>query len=78
MMPFDFRDLAELPKRLLLNRNGQRVPLIRNYPFQYFVAGTLFVLVGLVTLALGNAVGFGLTAFGLIGYLFAGVYHRFF
>ena len=77
-MPFDFRDLADLPKRLLLNRNGQRVPLIRNYPFQYFAAGTLFVLVGLVTLALGNAVGFGLIAFGLSGCVFAGVSYKFF
>ncbi len=78
MMPFGFRDSARLPKRLLLNRSGQRVPLIRNYPFQNFVAGTLFVLVGLATLALGNAVGFALIAFGLIGYVFAGVYYKFF
>ena len=54
-------------KRLFLDRKGQRVPLIRNYPLQYFVAGTLFFLTGLVTLALGNIVGLGLIAFGLVG-----------
>jgi hypothetical protein len=77
-MPFGFLDSAHLAKRLLLNRKGQRVPLIRNYPLQYFVAGTLFLLVGLATLALGNAIGFGLIAFGLIGYMVAGVYYKFF
>jgi len=64
-------------KRLFLDRKGQRVPLIRNYPLQYFVAGTLFFLTGLVTLALGNIVGLGLIAFGLVGYVFAAVYYRF-
>jgi hypothetical protein len=77
-MPFNLRDLARLPKRLLLNRSGQRVPLIRNYPFQYFVVGTLFLLVGLATLARGNATGYALTVFGLSGYVFAGVYYKFF
>jgi hypothetical protein len=50
---------------------------MRNYPLQYFVAGTLFFLTGLVTLALGNVVGLGLIAFGLVGYVFAGVYYKF-
>ena len=76
-MPFGFRDPGRLAGRLLLNRNGQRVALIRNYPFQYFVAGTLFVLVGLVTLTLRNPVGFGLIVFGLVGYVFARVYYKF-
>jgi hypothetical protein len=39
---------------------------------------TPFVLVGLVALAIGNVAGFALIAFGLIGYVFAGVYYKFF
>jgi hypothetical protein len=77
-MPFGFLDSAHLAKRLLLNRKGQRVPLIRNYPLQYSVVATPFVLVGLVALAIGNVAGFALIAFGLIGYVFAGVYYKFF
>jgi hypothetical protein len=77
-MPFGFRHPGRLAGRLLLNRYGERVALIRNYPFQYFVAGTLFVLVGLVTLTLGNTVGFGLIVFGLVGNVFAGVSYKFF
>ena len=53
------------------------MPLIRNYPLQHFVAGTLFFLTGLVTLALGSIVGLGLIAFGLVRYVFAAVYYKF-
>ena len=63
-------------KRLLLNRNGQPVPIVRNYPVQYFVAASLFLLAGLVTMAFGNLVGLGLIAFGLCGYAFAFVSYK--
>ena len=67
-----------LAKRLLVDRNGQRLPLIRNYALQYAVAGSLFVLAGLVALGFGNVVGLGLIPFGLGGYLFAAAYYRLF
>jgi hypothetical protein len=75
-MPFGVLDSAHLAKWLLLNRKGQRVPLIRNYPLQYSVVATLFVMVGLVALAIGNFAGFALIAFGLIGYMIAGIYYK--
>lgn len=76
-MPFELPRLASLGRRLLLDRNGQRVTLIRNYPLQYVVGGSIFVLAGVVVVAVGNAVGLRLIAFGLIGYAFAGVYYKF-
>ena len=60
---------------LRVDRNGQRVPLIRNYPLQYAAVGTPFLVVGIALSLLGNMTGLGLAAFGLVAYGFAALYY---
>ena len=75
MMWIRLGKLARLMRRRLYNRKGERVPLIRNYPLQYVWVGSLFLVAGMVTVALNNPAGWAAIAFGLAGYAFAILYY---
>lgn len=47
---------------------GRTIPALRNYPLQYVLVASAFILGGIATLLLGGYVGgLGLIAFGLAG-----------
>ena len=46
-----------------------------NYPLQYVIVGTAFVLGGLIALAFGSRDGAAAVLFGMCGYVFAAVYY---
>jgi len=56
-------------------QNLVEMRFLRNYPLQYIIVGTVFVVGGLIALTLGARRGAVALLFGLCGYLFAAIYY---
>jgi hypothetical protein len=59
--------------QLKVDRHGDRVPFIRNYPLQYVIGGSVCVALGMLILPFTRG-GLGLTLFGAVSFIVAWYY----